>query len=394
MEFRRFLLRVMLWSLGIGAVLGATAVLSGGQTIVWRVSGTTLCTALAAALMMAASRLSEQKGGRSAGVLAMGLVTAAFFVAMLLIWAAPILRSQEEYLGLTLVWMFLCGLPAVAIVRVLHESSMRVAAPAALLTTSVAFVVLMIGTWGTSNWLIRNDCLSSAAAIGLIGLLAAGSLVNVGRTAPHVLTFLRGVGALMGGLAILVALEGIWRHISEGSALFRIPLSIAAVMTHVNLCLLVPLRSGQQWLRIVTIAAGVLTAACVNFVLSVHGTGDDPIGRIAGASGVVAACGSLALVVLARLNRRGADQVPVLSAIRELTLICPGCQRKQTLAVGSSSCPNCRLRFQVRIDEPRCPQCDYLLFMLASDRCPECGAIVGEEHGAAAAGTRPAQAPA
>ena len=36
----------------------------------------------------------------------------------------------------------------------------------------------------------------------------------------------------------------------------------------------------------------------------------------------------------------------------------------------------CGLKFHIRLEEPRCPKCDYLLFMLQSDRCPECGTPV------------------
>jgi hypothetical protein len=66
----------------------------------------------------------------------------------------------------------------------------------------------------------------------------------------------------------------------------------------------------------------------------------------------------------------------VLSEIREITIICPGCDAKQTLPVGASSCSRCGLVIHTRIEEPRCAQCDYLLYMLKSDNCPECGTPV------------------
>ena len=97
--------------------------------------------------------------------------------------------------------------------------------------------------------------------------------------------------------------------------------------------------------------------------------------NLAAASGIIASCGSLALLVLARINRN-LDRVPVLSEIKEMTVICPGCRRKQNLPTGDSTCTTCGLKFHIRLEEPRCQKCDYLLFMLQSDRCPECGTII------------------
>jgi hypothetical protein len=65
-----------------------------------------------------------------------------------------------------------------------------------------------------------------------------------------------------------------------------------------------------------------------------------------------------------------------LWVIQEITLICPGCRKKQLLPVGDAQCPTCHLKFHIRIDEPRCPNCDYLLYMLKSDCCPECGSPI------------------
>ena len=102
-------------------------------------------------------------------------------------------------------------------------------------------------------------------------------------------------------------------------------------------------------------------------------THDDILIRLASAAGFIASCGSLALLVLARINKRMPDEAPALHKIAEITLICPGCSKKHTLPVGSATCPTCRLELNVQVVEPRCPQCDYSLFMLTSNRCPECG---------------------
>ena len=52
MNFRKILLRVMLVSLGVAAVVGALAMLLFNHGIVWRIVGTTVTTAVAAGLML------------------------------------------------------------------------------------------------------------------------------------------------------------------------------------------------------------------------------------------------------------------------------------------------------------------------------------------------------
>ena len=63
-----------------------------------------------------------------------------------------------------------------------------------------------------------------------------------------------------------------------------------------------------------------------------------------------------------------------------MEMVCPVCRKKQTVpindGVGELSCPGCGLIVSVRLRAPRCPSCDYMLLMLHSDRCPECGAPI------------------
>jgi hypothetical protein len=167
--------------------------------------------------------------------------------------------------------------------------------------------------------------------------------------------------------------------------------SFAAVVAHANVCLFVPLMQGQRWVRVVTILAAAATAVLIDALVVADERGRElPMGQnLAAAAGIIASCGSLALLVLARLNRH-LDRAPVLSEVRELTVICPGCHKKQTVRVGDSACPTCLLKFHIRVEEPRCPTCDYLLFMLQSDRCPECGTVV---RGAAPVGASPSLNP-
>src|SRR5437899_1697784 len=98
----------MLWSLAAAAVLGAAAILTGGESTLWRVTGTTLITAGAAALLMPASILADKPHTRAAGLLGMAIVVGQFLLACGLIWniARTVAGSHgEEVAGLSMVFL-------------------------------------------------------------------------------------------------------------------------------------------------------------------------------------------------------------------------------------------------------------------------------------------------
>ena len=156
-----------------------------------------------------------------------------------------------------------------------------------------------------------------------------------------------------------------------------------------------PPASGAAWLRRLPLVSGLTTALLGLAALEAYVFGNGPdvsspllLPQTVPLVALLFVLAALSLLsLLARLNRH-LDRVPVLSEVREMTIICPGCQKKQTVGVGDSACSTCGLKFHIRVEEPRCPNCDYVLFMLQSDRCPECGTPVrggaGQESRASA----------
>jgi hypothetical protein len=158
-------------------------------------------------------------------------------------------------------------------------------------------------------------------------------------------------------------------------------LAVGCVVAHANMCLGPLLRPTQRWVRQGTILFAVVTAALIVLVIAKDKFPEIPIdadlfGRFAAAAGIIAGCGTLALLVLARMNRK-VDAEPESYELSEVSLVCPRCRRKQSLPTGDSTCPSCGLRISIRVEEPRCANCDYLLRGLTSDRCPECGTSIG-----------------
>lgn len=380
----------MIWSLAAAALLGAVAILTNGSEVIWRIAGTTGTTAACAALMMAASVLLDKEAGRASGIVGM---TAALFAALftlILIWDLTILiptTRPDETCGMTIANLIICALPAMAFLRGRTLGSVRVACNVGVVLTGATFVLYLIPSWmihqltgiGSSD-----DWLFTATATGLIGLLAVACLVSIdARQEGGARKFLPMLG--IGGLASAVVawclvLYAIWMQIDESSGAFTAAISIACVVGLTQLAMLVPLSPGQTWVRIGTIGTAVTSAICVDILA--FSDWSDPgefVTRLGGAAGFVASCGSLALIIFARINRPMAGASRAYREATDISVVCPGCRSKQVLPLGDSACPVCHLRFNIRVDEPRCTQCDYLLIMLKSDRCPECGTPIGQK---------------
>ena len=402
MQLRKFLLRVMIWSLAAAAVLGALAILTSGSDIIWRIAGTTGATAACAAAMMAASLLLNKETGRASGLVGMAAALICTLFSFLLIWELDDLiptSHSEVTVVATILFILLCVIPAMAFLRLRHNPSSRIASIAGIILTGLTFAIFLIPPWDIHTLLglgSSDDWYGTGAAMGCLGLLAVACLVSIDQPKPFrfgLMTVIRIAGVIASALAWCICVRGIWTHTNEGMVLFTILVSIGCVVALTNLSLLATLTPGQRWVRVGTIIAGVITAICVDILAWDNWSSPDEfLVRVGGAAGFVAACGSLALIILARMNRPMGGANREYREAKEIAVTCPGCRSKQTLPLGDSTCPTCHLRFNIRIDEPRCVQCDYLLFMLTGDKCPECGAAIEPNPSIIAGSPNPAVA--
>jgi hypothetical protein len=101
-----------------------------------------------------------------------------------------------------------------------------------------------------------------------------------------------------------------------------------------------------------TIGAGIATGGFVDWARITAPWQEEMLGRLAGASAIIAGCGTLALLILARINQRIVPVAATLADLRKITLTCPRCRAKQTIAIGSGKCEACGLVIQVQVQEP------------------------------------------
>jgi len=396
----RIALRVMLWSLALSAALGVTAMLTGGHSVVWRMLGTAVAASVAAGLMLPLAMMVDRTRARPAGLLGMGIVLGGFMLVCLLIWNLLLFdHSFDEVVAFAFGWLFACGPAAILFLWLAYVDDWEAAGRTGAVATGVIYTLLVGGEawqqwhrhdpnfdYESSSYDAARHLLETAAALAATLPAAVFCLVGARRGAVGVPRLLGVAGS---ALATVLWVWVIWMGSSDslaGKLLFVLSLGGAHWMALANLSSRGRLGAGQAWVKWGTLAALGGCVACIALLVwadHVDRDATEMLGRLAGAAGIAAAFGALALLVLHRLNR-GVDHEPsALGAARiELSLTCPRCSLTQSLPVGGAKCSGCDLRIEIRVEEPRCPVCNYLLFKLTQPRCPECGTAVG--HASAA----------
>jgi hypothetical protein len=377
MTFRRFLLLAMLVALGLCAAVGVLAVFVTSGEHLGRVLGTLLDTAVATGLLLPVSFLIPRAKLRVGGLTGMGVILFAWLCVLAAIWTNGIpLYGLSETFALTALFVLFMGVPSAGVLLLLYRRQARTAALTFVSGAVLAWLACELSAFNLYGP-FRDHFLSTGLVLYGLGTLAAALLVNLGCGDQR---FFRWAGVTLAACGLAMALWDIWALHGEDEFFAHLTLCViipAIVMAHINLVLMARLRASQAWLKWGVCGLSILSGLLLIFELMRFEDGfHDLRSRASAAAGIVAACGSLALIVLAVLNRKTdlAARLPGAMDATALELTCPRCRHRQTVPFGESSCAQCELQFSIKITEPRCPACGYLLYRLSSARCPECGA--------------------
>ena len=345
--YRKVLLRVVFWALGLAACFGAAGVIFAGHDTLWRIVGTCGATAAGAFLLLGASRQLDQEKTWVPNVMAVALIVIEYLSTLGLIW--NLFGKAEEPAGLTMFFLAATAVPAIALSAVLKRAEGALSARVGICASAVVFLVLMIGTWG--GWLgaVRGERWQSLGwSLALFAMLAVLCLVGSGMDRRH----WRWLGVAAAATAFSISAYAILLDLQKTSAFFVCVVSVAAVVAHANAMVLCLLKPAQRWLLWGTIGAAIATGGFVDWARITGPWQEEMLGRLAGATAIIAGCGTLALLILARINQPSVPVAGSVADLREIRLRCPRCRAKQTVAIGSGKCGACGLVIQVRVQEP------------------------------------------
>jgi len=284
--------------------------------------------------------------------MAVWLIVTEYLATLGLIWHR--FGSAQEPVAFTMLFLAATAVPAIGFTALLKQPAGALSARVGLCASAAVFALLMVGTWGGWAGEVRAERWHSlGGSLAIFGGLAVVCLVGSGTDRRH----WRWLGVAAAGAAYAISAYAIIRDLHESSAFFVCVVSVAAVVAHANAMAWCPLKPAQRWLLWGTIGAGIATGGLVDLARITNPWREEMLGRCAGAAAIIAGCGTLALLILARINQRilrvaATVADTTLAELHEITLSCPRCRARQTIAIGTGKCTGCGLIIQVRVQEP------------------------------------------
>lgn len=376
----------MLAALGLAACSGVLAIIAGNSETVWRVAGTCLATALAAAIMMPMSAWADKAATRTAGLVGMCISVAVLLLGAILIWGDFFSWQVRAFLGECIAIVFGCGLTSVWFLKQLNADGWRRTAQIGALGAAVSglifFAAAVEDTFLNTGPGIDEKLVITGMALFWSMIPAALSLVGFSRPDPR---WWRWIGVLSGAAGMLMIWYGCWIKNGDDPTPVVAAYAIAYCIAHTILCLRCALVGAQRWVRVVAIASAAATGVSAVFSVHVNPRHDlfsdfDFLWRITTGSGLICVSATLALVVFGRLNRRTTVVQLTKTTFDSVSLTCPRCEKHLKLPVGGAICDSCKLHINISVASTLC-QCGYDLTNLKADKCPECGTPIPSATG-------------
>ncbi|MCA9179699.1 MAG: hypothetical protein KDB14_34825 [Planctomycetales bacterium] len=360
---RRLSLKVMLWMVAAAAVIGVLTVLTASYEVLGRVAGTVVATAIAAGLLWPLSVMVDQPEKQSAGLLGMFNVVLVYIMVVPLIWDLDPHGRQMLFSSLVFGLTAPFGMFYLTLTR---QPAGWIASRVGVATYVTVVAVWLLATWQSNKWdVITSNWFATGWWCAAYGNLSAACLCGLPRLSWN----WRWIGVLFSLLAWMLGMAAQWSDKAFDDDTLTLLTSVCVVVAYASLALVAPLRAGQQWLRVGAILASIVSAACFDVEkLTSSMPGFHTAGRVSAAAAILASCGALALVILARLNGVGARTVkspaePAFPRLaksqgetRHIRMTCPDCETPLAGPIGTLECPHCRLRITVSIQPPQVPE--------------------------------------
>jgi hypothetical protein len=376
---RRTLLKAMLAALALAACSGVPAIFLTDTEVVWRIAGTCLIAAFAAAIMMPMSVWADKPDTRLAGMIGMAIAVVELCLGSLIIWGGIFPSAWREFLVWTAGVIAGCGLVGVRFLKNINSPGWQITARVGSIGCVIAGLIFLAGACEECFSSSRDSEQLFGTGMGLFWSVVASALTLIGWNRRNPYPW-RWIGVLGAAAAFGMVVYGEWITRGGDPVWVTGAYAMAGAVAHAMACLQAKLTPGQRWVRFIAIATGGTTAALITMSVYLDprwASMNDSAGlwRITSASVIMCCSASMALVVFVRLNKR-----PIVALSKagfdRITVVCPRCEKKLTLPVGGALCDGCKLHINVSVASTQCAQCGYDLTDLHADKCPECGTTV------------------
>lgn len=371
MSLQRLLLRLMLAALAVSAAVGVVAVFFS-TSMLGRIAGTMFVSAICIGLAIPSSRMLDRGDSRQAGFVNLSSIVAAFILLTGGIWADlnPTLNIEFRLIG-TGVVVLVGGMISGNVLNQRSRKGMAVACVAVFWSAITSMGLFIAAIW--TDYPVADGLAESGGHLIGAGLAAGLCLVGFGvSTRPWQWVGLA-TSVAQAGFGLWLAWYGEYSDVRWYTALA----CVSGVIGHANVVTRVRMGEHGLWVAMAAIGGTASAGACLSVLGFLtdgfHGSGPDPIVRLLAATSLIATCGTLAVVIMFVLHRRGSPSVDPSTRLRTLWIACPHCSRKQWIPAGRAACAQCGLLFALTIREPHCERCEYPLLGVSGDRCPECG---------------------
>ena len=367
---RQTAFKVMLGGLGAIAILGAMAAVFGGGEL-WQAMVTAIAGVVAAVLSMAFAPLLSRARFRVAGYGGMAVVSLLFVLLTAAVWGDVGSLDVQQELGFAFLYGVLYGPIVVAgLALIAFEKTVRMGW-AWIVAGSIA---LLLGWFSAVDAPQSEELLVAAMSIGYgMGVLGGAWLAGI-TSGDHWRKHWRWGGLVLTFIGSITLIDAAWKSVifereDDAFKITTILFSMAGVVGYASVVGLARLIGGQ---KIVRLAANAVAAGLALLITLAIITENDVYAGPMGAAAIVFTCMSLALIVLAAMNRKG-DASSTLVAATRFAFTCPRCNHAGDVGAGKNACATCGLKVEIRMEEPSCPGCGYLLMHNTNGVCPECG---------------------
>lgn len=373
---RSRILKVMLATLAIDALLGIAMVLIDDDDLLVRAALSTVSLSVALGLVLAGAMATRSPRWIPLGFCIMASASAQYLCTLGLIWGDALSGRLEDRLLATWAIIFWGTLPtciALLLAGYRHTKRMGYAAASG---TMLGCVLLLIVAW-TSWTAFQSGSLAVMASFAIIACSWAGapSLVTC-NDEPARWQFL--------GLVLAALTAALWTwmahlELNRGLDIWGTPtLSIAVgagmltlLISAIAISRAIPLPRTLEWYRWLTVLAVAMALGCQELTIVLAADWPDDIStRISIAFWILAACCLMGLFIV---GWKEAMDTQDRQVGHSMFVQCPACGRKQNRPLGRSACDRCDQPLWLWCRMTSCPSCRYDLSGATTPHCPECG---------------------